>query len=135
MMTTTTGKSGKTVRIGGALAFFEDSFYGHSALIGAGVDYLVYDYLAEVTMSILASDRNNPGGFHLNFLQDIRPYLCDLLDRGIRIVTNWGGLNPEGAAASLRGLASEFGKNPKIAVVRGDDLRPRMDALQANGVR
>jgi hypothetical protein len=134
-MTTTAGKSGKTVRIGGALAFFEDSFYGHSALIGAGVDYLVYDYLAEVTMSILASDRNNPGGFHLNFLQDIRPYFCDLLDCGIRIVTNWGGLNPEGAAAALRGLAAEFGKNPKIAVVRGDDLWPRMDALQANGVR
>ena len=129
------GQNGKTVRVGGALAFFEDSFYGHSALIRAGIDYLVYDYLAEVTMSILASDRNNPGGFHLNFLQDLRPYFQEILDRGIRIVTNWGGLDPEGAAAALRELAAELGRSPKIAVVRGDDLRPRLDALRASGVR
>lgn len=125
----------KLVRIGGATAFFEDSFYGHPAMMRAGVDYIVYDYLAEVTMSILASDTSNPGGFHLNFLEDIRPYLRELLDRGIRLVTNWGGLDPEAAAEALRGLAAELGKNPKIAVVRGDDLRDSIDELHAAGVR
>jgi hypothetical protein len=131
---TTARESRKTVRIGGALAFFEDSFYGHSALIHAGVDYLVYDYLAEVTMSILASDRANPG-FHAGFLNDVRPYLREALHRGIKLVTNWGGLDPEGAAAALRKLAAELGASPRVAVVRGDDLRPRLDEFQTNDVR
>ncbi|MDG2004214.1 MAG: DUF1446 domain-containing protein [Novosphingobium sp.] len=124
----------KLVRIGGATAFFEDSFYGHPAMMRAGADYLVYDYLAEVTMSILASDTGNPG-FHLNFLEDIRPYLRELLDSGIKLVTNWGGLDPEAAAQALRELGSELGKSPTIAVVRGDDLRERVDELRTMGVR
>ena len=124
----------ESVRIGGATAFFEDSFYGHPALMRSSVDYLVYDYLAEVTMSILASDKTGSGGFHYNFLNDISPYLREILDRGIRIVTNWGGLDPESAAGALRSLAASMGKNPKIAVVRGDDLRPRIDELRASGV-
>ena len=123
----------KIVRIGGACAFFEDSFFGHRAMLRSGVDYLVYDYLAEVTMSILASDPSG-SGFHRNFLSDIRPYLREILDKGVRIVTNWGGLDPEGAAQALRELAAELGKSPKIAVVRGDDFLPRIDALKAAGV-
>lgn len=132
---TTTRNSMKTVRIGGALAFFEDSFYGHPALIRAGVDYLVYDYLAEVTMSILASAPDDSCSFHSGFLDDVRPYLREALDRGVKLITNWGGLDPEGAAAALRKLAAEVGASPRIAVVRGDDLRPRLAELQASGVR
>jgi hypothetical protein len=127
--------TGKVVRIGGATAFFEDSFYGHTGLLRAGVDYLVYDYLAEVTMSILASDTRNPGGFHLGFLKDIRPYLRDILTSGTKIVTNWGGLDPEGAAQAFRDLAAELGLPCKVGVVRGEDLRPRLDELRAMGVR
>jgi hypothetical protein len=124
----------RIVRIAGATAFFEDSFYGHPAMMRAGADYIVYDYLAEVTMSILAADSSG-SGFHPNFLEDIRPYLRELLDRGVRLVTNWGGLDPEGAAQALRGLAADLGKSPKVAVVRGDDLRGRIDELRAMGVR
>jgi len=124
----------RSVKIAGATAFFEDSFYGHPAMMRAGAQYIVYDYLAEVTMSILAADTNSPG-YHANFLEDIRPYLRELLDSGIRLVTNWGGLNPQGAAEALQGLAKELGKSPKIAVVTGDDLRDRIDELRALGVQ
>jgi len=124
----------RLVKIAGGTAFFEDSFYGHPAMMRAGANYIVYDYLAEVTMSILASDASG-SGFHPNFLDDIRPYLRELLDRGVRLVTNWGGLDPEAAAEALRGLAAQLGKSPKIAVVRGDDLRERIDELRAMGVR
>jgi hypothetical protein len=128
--------SQKTVRIGGALAFFEDSMDGHPAMMRAGVNYLVYDYLAEVTMSILAADPNgNPGGFSPAFLRDIKPYLGEILDRKIKIVTNWGGLNPEAAADALRALAKELGKTCKVGVMRGDDLRPRVDELRAKNVK
>ena len=125
----------KVVRIGGGTAFFEDSFYGHPALIRASVEYIVYDYLAEVTMAVLSSAPAGSGGFHPGFLQDVRSYLAEALDRGVKLVTNWGGLDPEGAASALRGLAAELGKRPRIAVVRGDDLRPRLGELQAGGVR
>jgi hypothetical protein len=122
----------KIVRIGGALAFFEDSFDGHTALMRAGVDYLVYDYLAEVTMSILATTVD---GYTPGLLRDIKPYLCDILDRKIKIITNWGGLDPDAAAAALRKLATELGRTCKIAVVRGDDLRPRVDELRSAKIK
>ena len=123
----------KIVKIGGGTAFFEDSFDGHRGLIASGIDYIVYDYLAEVTMSILASIPNSPG-FHPNFLKDIKPYLREMLDRGVKIVTNWGGLDPEAAAEAFRQLAIEVGKPCKVGVVRGDDMRGRVDELRARGV-
>jgi hypothetical protein len=127
---------GKVVRIGGVQAFFEDSMNGHPALMRSGVNYLVYDYLAEVTMAILATDStNNPGGFSPAFLRDIKPYLRELLDRKIKIITNWGGLNPDAAANAFRTLAADLGKECKVGVVRGDDLRPRINELRALKVK
>lgn len=127
---------GKIVRIGGGTAFFDDSFYGHPALIGAGVDYIVYDYLAELTMASLASDSvGNPEGFSPNFLRDISPHLREILSSGAKIVTNWGGLNPDGAAAALRSVLADLGLTARIGVVQGDDLRPRLDELRGRGIR
>ena len=127
---------GKIVRIGGGLAFFEDSWDGHPALLRAGVDYLVYDYLAEVTMSILASDPSpTAAGFSPAFLRDIRPFLGEILDRRIKIVTNWGGLDPDAAAHALRGLAAELGRTCRVGVVKGDNLHGRVEALRARDVR
>lgn len=120
----------KTVRIGGGTAFFEDSWYGHPALLRSGVDYIVYDFLAEVTMSILASDRSPAAtGYSPAFLRDIRRFLPEMLDNGVKLVTNWGGLDPEGAAAALRSLAGELGRSCRVGVVTGDDLRGRIDDL------
>ena len=129
-------QASKIVRIGGGTAFFDDSFYGHPALIAAGVDYIVYDYLAELTMASLASNSAaNPGGFSPNFLRDITPFLPGILASGAKIVTNWGGLNPQGAAAALRTALAELGLFARIGVVEGDDLRPRLDELRAEDVR
>jgi hypothetical protein len=126
--------TGKIVKVAGGTAFFEDSFYGHPAMMRAGVDYIVYDYLAEVTMSSLAANTEGPG-YHPGFLADIRPYLRELLDSGVKLVTNWGGLDPESAARELRALASELGAAARVAVVTGDDLRPRLDEIRAAGLR
>ncbi|MBU6266708.1 MAG: acyclic terpene utilization AtuA family protein [Sphingomonadales bacterium] len=125
----------RIVRIGGGTAFFDDSFYGHPALIAAGVDYIVYDYLAELTMASLSSDTvTNPDGFSPNFLRDITAHLPAILGSGAKIVTNWGGLNPDGAAAALRGALTALGIDARIGVVSGDDLRPRIDEMRARGV-
>ncbi|CAN7540769.1 DUF1446 domain-containing protein [Phenylobacterium sp. LjRoot219] len=126
----------RPVRIGGGTAFFDDSWDGHPALLRAAVDYLVYDFLAELTMASLASNAaRNPDGFSPNFLRDVRPFLREILGSGTRIITNWGGLNPHGAADALRALARELGCACKVAVVDGDDLRPRLHALRAGDVR
>jgi hypothetical protein len=125
----------KTVRIGAGSAFFDDSMDCFPAMLRSGLDYMVFDYLAEVTMSYLARDkRGNPDGFTPNFLNDIRPYLRGILGGGTKIITNWGGLNPKGAAAAFAALAEELGFKPRIAIVEGDDLRSRSDALRAAGL-
>jgi hypothetical protein len=121
------------VRIGGGTAFYDDSMDGHPAMLRDGVDYLVYDYLAELTMASLAA--RNPDGFSPNFVRDMRPFLREILTSGTKVITNWGGLNPHGAAEALRALARELGCACKIAVVDGDDFRPRLDELRAREVR
>ena len=124
------------VRIGGGGAFFDDSFYGHPALIAAGVDYIVYDYLAELTMASLSSDvAGNPDGFSPNFLRDITPFLRSILTSGAKIVTNWGGLDPAAAATALRRTLADLGLTARIGVVTGDDLRPRIDEMRARDIR
>jgi len=129
-------RSGDRVRIGGGSAFYDDSLDGHPALLRTGVDYLVYDYLAELSMaSLVANPARNPGGFSPNFLRDMRPFLRDILNSGTRIITNWGGLGPHEAADALRALARELGCECKVAVVDGDNLHARIDELRARGVR
>ncbi|MBV1918374.1 MAG: DUF1446 domain-containing protein [Sphingomonadaceae bacterium] len=129
-------KTGKVVRIGGGTAFFDDSFIGHPALIAAKCDYIVYDYLAELTMASLSSDtKTNPEGFSPNLLRDMAPFLKDMIGSGTRIITNWGGLNPQGAADALRKLLAELGLTAKIGIVTGDDMRGRVDEFHAQGLR
>ncbi len=123
------------VKIGGGLAFFDDSLDGFDALLDTGIDYIVCDYLAEVTMSFLALDKaGNPDGYSPLFLSDMRPYLKRIFDSGTKLVTNWGGLNPQGAAAALQALARELGCNPKIGVCEGDNLAGHGDELRAKGL-
>ncbi len=127
---------GDLVKIGGGLAFFDDSLDGFNELLDAGVDYIVCDYLAEVTMSFLALDKaGNPEGFSPLFLSDMRPYLKRIFDSGTKLVTNWGGLNPQGAAAALQALAKELGCNPRIGVCEGDNLAGRGAELRAKGLK
>jgi len=125
----------RVVRIGGASGFWGDSAVGAPQLIAGGqVDYLAFDYLAELTMSILAAARlKKPElGYATDFVNvAMRSVLPDVVAQGVRVVSNAGGVNPEGCAAALRALAQEMGVTVKIAVVTGDDLMPVWPRLQA----
>ncbi len=130
---------GTVVRIGGASGFWGDSSVGAPQLVAHGeVDYLVFDYLAELTMSILAAARGkNPGlGYATDFVTvTMKSILQDVVARGIRVVSNAGGVNPAACAQAIEALAAEQGLAVKIAVVTGDDVMPLLPELRAEGVR
>lgn len=129
----------KVVRIGGASAFWGDSVLGPVQLARQGdVDYLMFDYLAELTMSILVrARRKDPSlGYATDFVNDaMRSILREVAARGIRVIANAGGINPRGCAQALAAVAGELGVAVRIGVVEGDDLLDRADALRAAGVR
>ena len=125
----------KTIRIGGASGFWGDSSVGAPQLVNSGqIDYLVFDYLAELTMSILAGARlKKPElGYATDFVTvAMRSVLKEVVAKGIRVVSNAGGVNPQGCADALRALADELGVAVKIAVVTGDDVLPLIPELRA----
>ena len=120
------------VRIGNCSGFYGDR---HSAmremLTGGELDYVTGDYLAELTMLILARDRaKSPDrGYAKTFLTQLEECLGIALDRGVKIVANAGGLNPAGLAAAVRALADRLGLDAKVAHVEGDDLIGRAAEL------
>lgn len=124
----------RVVRIGGASGFWGDSSLGAPQLVSSGqIDYLVFDYLAELTMSILAGARlKKPElGYATDFVTvAMKAVLREVVERGIRVVSNAGGVNPQGCAASLAALAAEQGVPLKIAVVLGDDVMPLLPQLR-----
>ncbi len=130
----------KTVRIGGASGFWGDSSTGAPQLVRRGnIDYLVFDYLAELTMSILASARMRKPelGYATDFVGvTIKQLLPEILARGIRVVSNAGGMNPRACAEAVAAIAREQGlPHVRIAVVEGDDVSPLLPQLRAEGVR
>jgi hypothetical protein len=129
----------KIVRIGGASGFWGDSCVAAPQLVlGARIDYLVFDYLAELTMAILASARSKKPelGYATDFVDvAMKSVLPDIAKRGIKVVTNAGGINPQGCAAAMAKLAQELGVNLKIAVVEGDDVSPQIPELRETGQR
>jgi hypothetical protein len=124
----------KTIRIGGACAFVGDSIIGPRQLVHVeGMQYLVFDYLAEMTLSGFAHARkSNPaGGFATEFIDvALREILPICMQRGIRLVANAGGLNPRGCAAAIEALARELGCAPRVAFIEGDDCLPLLPALR-----
>lgn len=128
----------KTIRIGGASGFWGDSSVGAPQLVErGGVDFLVFDYLAELTMSILAAARGkNPQlGYATDFVQvTMRAILRDVAAKGMRVVSNAGGVNPRACAEALAALAAEQGVALKIAVVVGDDVLPLLPQLGEEAV-
>jgi len=129
----------KIVRIGGASGFWGDSSVGAPQLIRSGeVDYLVFDYLAELTMSLLAAARmKNPAlGYATDFVNvTMRAVLRDAMAKKIRIVSNAGGMNPKDCAKAVAAIAAEQGLNVRIAVVTGDDVMRLIPELRQQGVR
>ncbi len=130
--------TGKVIRIGGASGFWGDSSVGAPQLVAAGVDYLVFDYLAELTMSILAAARGkNPElGYATDFVTvTMKAILKDVAAKNIRVISNAGGVNPQACAQAIRALAAEQGVAVKVAVVLGDDVMPLVDTLRGEDVR
>jgi hypothetical protein len=103
---------------------------------GGPIDVLTGDYLAELTMMILWKARQkDPGaGYARTFLIQLEQVLGSCLDRGIKIVTNAGGLNPAGLADEVGKLAAGLGLQPKVAYISGDDLLGRLPDLLASGI-
>ncbi|MFJ3773767.1 acyclic terpene utilization AtuA family protein [Streptomyces sp. NPDC090075] len=114
-----------TLRIGNASGFYGDRFDAlREMLTGGELDVLTGDYLAELTMLILGRDRlKDPGaGYARTFLRQLEDCLGLAHERGVRIVTNAGGLNPAGLADAVRKLADRLGIPVRVAHVEGDDL-------------
>ncbi|MEV7150708.1 acyclic terpene utilization AtuA family protein [Streptomyces sp. NPDC093084] len=114
-----------TLRIGNASGFYGDRFDAlREMLTGGELDVLTGDYLAELTMLILGRDRlKDPGaGYARTFLRQLEECLGLAHERGVRIVTNAGGLNPAGLADAVRRLADRLGIPVRVAHVEGDDL-------------
>jgi len=103
----------------------------HEMLAGGELDYLTGDYLAELTMLILARDRakNADLGYAKTFLRQLEQSLGLALEKGVKIVANAGGLNPAGLAAAVRALAERLGLSVNVAHVEGDDLVGRAAEL------
>ncbi len=126
------------LRIGNCSGFYGDRLSAmREQLEGGELDVLTGDYLAELTMLILGKDTlKDPSlGYARTFVTQLEDCLGLALERGVRIVSNAGGLNPAGLAERLREVARGLGLDPAIAHVEGDDLRPLgrwEDALTAN---
>jgi hypothetical protein len=124
----------RTVRIGSCSGFWGDSLDGARQLVESGsIDYLVGDYLAEITMSLLVRAKlKDPAlGYTPDFVDAVAPLLPEISRQGIKVVVNAGGLNPAGCAAALAQAAAAAGVALRIAVVEGDDLMPQVDAIRA----
>jgi hypothetical protein len=130
--------SEKTVRIGSASGFWGDTAIAAPQLLqGGNIQYLVFDYLAEVTMSIMAAAhaRNPQAGYATDFVQiTMKSLLPQLRAGGVRVVANAGGVNPLACRDALAQIAQEQGIDLKIGVVLGDDLAARADEFRAEGI-
>ena len=127
-----------SVRIGAGQGFYGDTPDGALDVAHSGdVRYICFDALAELTMAILQKDRmrNPDGGYARDLPVFVRRLLPITHERGIRLITNAGGMNPAGAAESVRTVARELGMHDlRVASVSGDDITARLDELSAAGV-
>jgi hypothetical protein len=130
--------SADILRIANCSGFYGDRMAAAREMVEGGpIDVLTGDWLAELTMLILAKDqlRNPDGGFAKTFLAQMEPVLGTCVDKGIKVVSNAGGLNPAGCAAAMEALADQLGLSLRVGYVDGDDLSGRLDELAAAGNR
>ena len=124
------------IRIANCSGFYGDRLSAAKEMVDDGpIDVLTGDWLAELTMLILARTKaKRPGqGFARTFVVQMEQVMGTCLDRGIKVVSNAGGLDPAACAAAVAQVARTLGLAPKIAYVCGDDLLPRLDELVASG--
>ena len=131
--------SAKTIRIGGASGFWGDAAMATPQLLMAeNLDYIVYDYLAEITMSIMARARlaKPDMGYATDFVSlALKPNLLEIARQKVKILSNAGGINPEACAAKVRELIKDLALDLKVAVVSGDDLIDRKEQIAQQDFR
>jgi hypothetical protein len=128
----------RVVRVAAGQGFWGDWLEAPRRQVEGGpIDYLMLDYLAEVTMSILQKqkERDPKAGYARDFIGAIESVLSGVVDRGVRVIANAGGVNPPSCADALLALADQRNVRGKLrlGVVTGDDLLPRLDELLASG--
>ncbi len=124
------------IRIANCSGFYGDRLSAAREMVEGGpIDVLTGDWLAELTMLILWKGRQRDAsrGWARTFLTQMEEVLGTCVDRGIKVVTNAGGLNPAGLADEVRTVADRLGLTVGVAHVEGDDLVPRLDELQQDG--
>ena len=122
------------LRVANCSGFYGDKLQAALDMVEGGpIDVLTGDYLAELTMAILHHKQHqDPAqGYVRTFLRQVKQVLKACLERNIKIVTNAGGLNPQGMAEAVEAIAAELGVEAKVAYITGDDLLPRLDNLIA----
>lgn len=125
------------LRIANCSGFYGDRLAAAREMVDGGpIDVLTGDWLAELTMLILAKNmlRDPAAGYARTFVTQLEQVMGDCLSRGIKVVANAGGLSPRGCAAAVAAVAAKLGLDPVIAHVDGDNLVPRLDELRAAGV-
>ena len=125
------------IRIANCSGFYGDRLSAANEMVEGGpIDVLTGDWLAELTMLILAKNRvRDPGaGYARTFVTQMEQVMGTCLDRGIKVVSNAGGLDPDGCAEAVAAVADKLGLSPSIAYVSGDNILSRLDELVAAGV-
>lgn len=125
------------IRIANCSGFYGDRLSAAREMVDGGpIDVLTGDWLAELTMLILAKNmlRDPAAGYARTFVTQMEQVMADCLDRGIKVVSNAGGLSPRGCASAVAEVAEKLGLDPVIAYIEGDNLVPRMEELRAAGV-
>lgn len=128
----------RIVRVAGGQGFWGDSLDAPRQQVENGpIDYLMLDYLAEVTMSILQKqkERDPAMGYARDFVGAMESVLDAVVSRGVKVIANAGGVNPEACATAVLAMAAAHGAAGKlrIGVITGDNLLPRIDQLIAGG--
>jgi hypothetical protein len=128
----------EVVRVAAGQGFWGDDLDAPRRQVEGGpIDYLMLDYLAEVTMSILQKqkERDPSLGYARDFVGAVESVLPGVLNQGVKIIANAGGVNPPACAAAVKAAAEKSGASGKlrIGVVTGDDLLSRLDDLIARG--
>lgn len=127
----------KTVRVGAATGFYGDTIWPAVRSLEEGeLDYLCFDALAELTMAILQKDRQRDPEW--GFAKDLEPFMRQVLplcaQKGVKVMTNAGGVNPRGAKRAVERVVEDLGLDLRVAMVTGDDLMSRLEDLEEQGL-